>query len=262
MTIHTIHLIWFSPTHNSQTVSLAIARGTGIAEIVETDLTYESPEHPIQVSADTLTLIAVPVYAGRIACTAMERMNSLQGSGGPIITVVTYGNRAYEDALLELTDWATGRNFIPIAGAAFIGEHSYSKPDRPVAAGRPDSNDLKEAEKFGKEVINRLNTRANLSGTSLLVPGNHPYKERKPQTPQSPETNPDLCTQCGYCIEICPTQTISLKEEIVSDSLKCIKCCACVKFCPNEARLFETPFTDYLYQNFSLRKEPEIFFGF
>ena len=256
-----LHLIWFSPTRTSRTTAWAVARGTSIAEIRETDLTYGKPDRPIRVPADALTILAVPVYAGRIPPVALTRLEPLCGSGGPVVTLVIYGNRDYEDALLELTDWATDKNFVPIAGAAFIGEHSYSKPGRPVAAGRPDTEDLRQAENFGRQIIERLSSPAFPDKPVLEVRGNRPYKARKPQTPQAPDTDNDLCTQCGYCIEICPTQAISLQDEIVSDPSSCIKCCACVKFCPCGARLFETPFTDYLYQNFSARKTPELFFG-
>ena len=93
----------------------------------------------------------------------------------------------------------------------------------------------------------------------LDVKGNFPYKENKPRTPATPITIDELCTQCQYCIEICPVETIELKEEIVSDPEVCIKCCACVKECPNGARVFNTPFSEFLFKNFHDRKEPELF---
>ena len=56
------------------------------------------------------------------------------------------------------------------------------------------------------------------------------------------------------------SETIELKEEIVSDPEVCIKCCACVKECPNGARVFNTPFSEFLFKNFHERKEPELFY--
>ena len=50
----------------------------------------------------------------------------LQAHNTPAVCVVVYGNRAYDDALLELKDILTERGCRPIAGAAFIGEHSFS----------------------------------------------------------------------------------------------------------------------------------------
>ncbi|MFW9998583.1 MAG: 4Fe-4S binding protein [Candidatus Hodarchaeota archaeon] len=50
------------------------------------------------------------------------------------------------------------------------------------------------------------------------------------------EADPDLCTGCGTCIEICPMKAIKLKDEISSIKRKrCIGCGNCVAKCPSEA---------------------------
>ena len=224
MTYDYAHLICFSPTHSSHMIGETVLQGLGTGHVSETDLTYEKPEENLTIHSG-ITVIVVPVYGGRIAETALERMEGIYGQDSPAVAVVVYGNRDYDDALLELRDWCVAHGFVPVAGAAFIGEHSYSRPDRPIAGGRPDNPDLQKARAFGEQV----------------------------------ETVAELCTQCGFCIGICPVQAIRLEEEIVSDAGRCIKCCACVKQCPNEARLFETPYTDLLFKNFSTRREPEIF---
>ena len=43
-----------------------------------------------------------------------------------------------------------------MAAAAFVGEHSYSTPETPVAAGRPDAQDLARAAEFGAAVRKKL----------------------------------------------------------------------------------------------------------
>lgn len=257
MNSDTIRLIYFSPTHTSAQIAEAIAQGTTISHVVTTDLTYPDSEQHQDI--DALTVISVPVYGGRVAETAVERLQSVHADQTPAIITVTYGNRDYEDALLELHDIVEQRGFRVIAAGAFIGEHSYSRPDRPVAAGRPDRKDLQAAIDFGEKVMLSI---GNLSGEShpLAIKGNFPYKEKKPSIPATPVTVDDLCTQCGYCIDICPTAAIHLDNEIKSDTSLCIKCCACVKECPNEARLFDTPYTDMLFKNFSARREPELFY--
>ncbi len=89
--------------------------------------------------------------------------------------------------------------------------------------------------------------------------GNFPYRVKGPSTPQAPVTDNDLCTQCEYCVDVCPTHAISLADEgMYSDPNLCIKCCACVKECPEGARTFDTPYTAMLHKNFSARREPEI----
>ena len=115
MTYDYAHLICFSPTHSSHMIGETVLQGLGTGHVSETDLTYEKPEENLTIhSGITVTAVAV----------------------------VVYGNRDYDDALLELRDWCVAHGFVPVAGAAFIGEHSYSRPDRPIAGGRPDNPDL------------------------------------------------------------------------------------------------------------------------
>ena len=116
--------------------------------------------------------------------------------------------------------------------------------------------------KFGKKIIEELEKVSCVECLSALeVKGNFPYRVKGPSTPQAPVTDNDLCTQCEYCVDVCPTHAISLADEgMYSDPNLCIKCCACVKECPEGARTFDTPYTAMLHKNFSARREPEIFF--
>jgi DUF1009 family protein len=71
--------------------------------------------------------------------------NTLEGNGALAAAVVLYGNRNYDDALIELKDILTGRGFKVIAAGAFIGEHAFSTV---LGAGRPDREDLQTAVSF------------------------------------------------------------------------------------------------------------------
>lgn len=252
-------LITFSPTHTSFRVGEAILSGMRAKQQIITDITWQKPEE-VYCKTEEPVVFVLPVYGGRIAETALERLVSVRGENTPAVVVVVYGNRDYEDALLELTDWVRTHGFIPVAAAAFIGEHSYSRADRPIAAGRPDAQDCRMAEEFGQKVSQELKNHPLDGLPELKVRGNRPYKSRGPKTPQAPVTLENLCTLCGHCAGICPTAAISIGNEVVSDAEKCIKCCACVKECPQEARVFDTPYTDLLFKNFSARREPELFF--
>lgn len=255
------HLICFSPTHSSHLIGESIIRGLSTEHASETDLTYEGVAQPLQLGRE-LTVIAVPVYGGRVAETALERMELIQGNQTPVILVVVYGNRDYDDALLELKDWSCSHGFWPVAAGAFIGEHSYSRDNFPIAAHRPDEQDLAEALAFGKQVRHLLEEAECLSRLGELgVKGNYPYKVKGPKTPQAPLTDQSRCTLCGFCVEICPVQAICQKEEIVTDAGVCIKCCACVKQCPGQARIFNTPYTEMLFKNFTTRRAPELYFS-
>ena len=167
-----------------------------------------------------------------------------------------------EDALLELSDRAKDWGLTPVAAGAFIGEHSYSRPSLPVAEGRPDEDDLKRCRDFAAAVIEKLHRCGSLEqACDFPVKGSQPYKALKTSTPQAPITLPEKCLRCGSCLKRCPTQAIfrATDGSIDTDKGRCIKCCACVKDCPAQARVFDTPFSEFLHTHFSARREPEFF---
>lgn len=256
----TTHIVYFSPTHTSQKVARAIGDGIGMGRRIETDLTCNTAASEVLIK-DSLVIIAAPVYAGRVAPLAVERLKRLKGDNSVAILVAVYGNRDYEDALVELRDLAINQGFTPFAACAFIGEHSYSRKGMPIAEGRPDDADICAAMAFGKEALEKLVKARTLKDVyPFYVKGNVPYKEVGKPTPAAPITL-DHCAICGECMALCPTKAIFVNDEgkIDTDKMKCIKCCACVKECPAEAREFNTPYTEMLYKNFSARRDPETF---
>ena len=141
MQYQNIHLIYFSPTHTSAKIAYAIAEGLGGDTLSESDITHEALKETLHIEGNELVIVAAPVYGGRVAETAMERIRLFEGENTPVIPVVVYGNRDYEDALKELSDVLVAQGFVPVSAGAFIGEHSFSRKDMPIAAGRPDKED-------------------------------------------------------------------------------------------------------------------------
>jgi len=264
MKIKKIWLISFSPTRTSKHVIDAIASGMGDIPCESLDLTYPESVSKRQFAADELVIIGVPVYAGRVAPLAVERLGAMQGSNTPAVLVVTYGNREFEDALIELRDIAAKASFIPLAAGAFIGEHSFSAPEAPIAAGRPDALDLAAAEAFGAKICDKLAAVQDAQTADRPhVPGDIPYKEGMAPLPFTPAVIELQCTQCGACLPTCPTGAISLDSAIEIDSNLCIFCCACIKNCPEGAMIIAAdPIKQkrqWLYENCAARKEPELF---
>ncbi len=261
MELTNTHTVFFSPTHTSAKIARAIASGIGMSRQTEIDLTTDENTSPIPLK-DSLVIIAVPVYGGRVAPTALQRLHRLQGEHCLAILVCLYGNRDYEDALVELRDETEQLGFFTLAAGAFVGEHSFSCEETPIAAGRPDKVDLDVAKNFGVDCKKKMKEIDSASSAlpNFFIKGNVPYREVGPSAPAAPHSN-DQCLGCGKCMEVCPTHAITLSadSEIVTDKMKCIHCCACVKECPSSARIFETPFAAILSQMCSLRREPELF---
>ena len=157
MNIHTTKLIYFSPTQTTKKVLESIAQGVHTAAVEHIDLTSARCEIYEQAGIhDTLAIIGSPVYGGRLPVDTISRLQQFKGNGTSADNVVVYGNRAYEDALLELRDLSMEMGCKPFAAGAFIGEHSYSTNAAPIAAGRPDTADLCKAEEFGKMVTEKI----------------------------------------------------------------------------------------------------------
>jgi ferredoxin len=236
--VKSARIIYFSPTGTTRKVVETIAGSVGAEKVDALDLTPTRGRRYRRLTPDAdLTILGVPVYTGRVPFQVVEALQHMQGSEGPAAIVVVYGNRAYEDALLELNHIASRIGFVPIAGAAFVGEHSFSTAVTPIAVGRPDEEDLEQAASFGRMLREKLDmTGPSGNGRFLKIPGNFPYRERA-QHVTSPETVMELCTRCRACEAVCPEEAITVTEDgVTTDKESCLLCCACVKACPTGAR--------------------------
>lgn len=263
MNIDNARVIYFSPTGTSKRVVQAIAEGFDGVATEETDLTHPEFATCGSLGSNELTVIGVPVYGGRVPALAVERINDISGSNTPTVIVAVYGNREFEDALVELRDIVTEKGFKVVAAAAFIGEHSFSTDELPIGAGRPDAGDVEKAREFGRSVIETVSALATEDAAVINVPGNVPYKDGVGYFPFTPVVDQDTCSQCGICVENCPTGSIALDDTISITVESCILCASCVKICPEDAiSLTSTPVQEKrvaLNKNCSVRKEPQIF---
>jgi ferredoxin len=265
MNIHSAKLIYFSPTQTTRKIIEGIAQGIRISTNEHLDLTLpDARTRRLTEMHDELAIIGSPVYAGRLPNDMISRFRRLKGNDAPAVIVVVYGNRAYEDALLELRDLAVEAGFKPVAAGAFIGEHSYSTGAAPVAVGRPDVEDLIKAKEFGTMIHEKIITIGALDELSQLkVPGNFPYKEGSALTNISPVTQETICAKCEKCALVCPTAAVTVRDTEVTDRSLCIRCSACVKSCSTGARVMEDPrirqLSEQLSMNCRIRKEPDIY---
>ncbi|HCX65596.1 MAG TPA: (4Fe-4S)-binding protein [Eubacteriaceae bacterium] len=256
-----VHLVYFSATDTTSKIVKAIGSDLGSSFIDHNITLPQARENPLSFTHQDLVVVGVPVYAGRVPAFLVDYFTEMKGENTPVICIVLYGNRHYDDALLELKELLEENGFLPVAGGAFIGEHSNT---RKVATGRPDSRDAKEAIKFANQLKTKLEKEnRDDKPPSLTVYGNHPYKERKPMPPMTPDTN-DNCTQCGICAATCPMGAIDFEDFITVDETLCIHCSSCVKRCPVDAKhihheIFQN-FTQMLIDKCSnQRREPEFF---
>ena len=219
-------MLYFSPTGNTLCAAQHLAEG--LAEQVEKiDLSLPQTE-PCSFESDALVLLASPVFGGRLPALFLDRLAHFAGQNARAVTVVAYGNRAYEDALLELNDAAETHGFQVIASAALLAEHSMV---RAVASGRPDAEDQAQLSTFARRILHKLEKGELLPPA---VPGNRPYKQWK-KMPAVPLASSN-CIQCGLCAKRCPAGAIPAGRPNETDPQHCILCMRCVSLCPQNAR--------------------------
>lgn len=262
-----LRTIYFSATGTSKKVALAISQSIATEFVVE-DITFQSLQNTTYAT-DDLLCVAVPVYGGGVAPVALKRLEAIRGNNTPAVVVVVYGNRNFERAAVQMSDFLAERGFITIAVAAFVGEHSYSTEQYPIAVGRPAEGDINDAKHFGQLVKEKLATGIESVDVSALqcpdsgeenvkafvefVKG---YQAEQAKNPIKllPITDEDRCVMCGVCVDVCPMEAIDRENVSVVDSTLCIKCCACVKECPKEAKTLNSPFVPMLSKYFSQSK--------
>lgn len=269
MKIELLKLIYFSPTGTTKQVVERIAQGIthGAMEII--DITKpEGRKQKLETSKNELLIIGVPVYFGRAQTNALDWLDTIKAHNTPAVCVVVYGNREYDDALLELKDTTIKRGCRPIACAAYIGEHSFSNSEAPIAVGRPDAADLTHAQQFGEKIGKKILSVQSIDEIpNITVPGKYPYVDmidsKKRLSALEFITVDQGCLQCGVCAQSCPVGAIDSENSASINKGECILCHACIKTCPENARRINNDMLKNialrLSQACQARKEPMLF---
>lgn len=250
--------IFFSPRGTTKKTARAILGHQ--EKVLERDLLGRPLTEEWTLPAGEPVLVSMPVYAGRIPGICREMLLAhLKGHENPAIAVAVYGNRDYDDALVELQDLLEENGFCVIAGAAFVAQHSiFTK----VAAGRPDEDDRRRMAEFGAMCREKLSGFAPDAHTPIHIKGNRPYKKAK-GVPFQPKCNQN-CMKCYACAKNCPTHSIPLETPWLTRTDTCISCGACIYLCPTQARGYRGPVFEVAAKGFEAmcakRREPELFF--
>ena len=249
---------FFSATDTTKRIVRSIAENLG-GEVAYLNLTNKQLEEDLELGAEDLLLIGMPVYAGRIPSMTVGSLRHIKGKHTPAILVAVYGNRAYDDVFVEMQDIVEPNGFFVFAAGAFIAQHSIFPK---TAAGRPDTADFIKIGKFCDRCKDRMYMGFAEDAASVKLPGNRPYKIPG-SIPLKVKAN-RKCTECGACVKACPVGAISLEHIKESDFTKCIHCARCINICPEHARHFSgLPYHIVAYKfgkKNKERKEPEFFF--
>ncbi|MDO4270905.1 MAG: class Ib ribonucleoside-diphosphate reductase assembly flavoprotein NrdI [Eubacteriales bacterium] len=250
MQVKRVWAVYWSATGTTKRVVTAVARG--IAEkrglpLDTYDFTLPSERQGAPAfTKEDVVVFGTPTYAGRVPNVLLKYLATVKGNGAAAVPVVTFGNRNFDDSLIELRDILAENGFVPFAAAAFVGEHSFSTV---LAAGRPDADDLAQAAAFAVRVERRLEDvqestpPVEVEGTPKPYRGYYQPRDRAGNPVDIRKVKPKTGEGCdggGLCARVCPMGSIN--PENVSEIIGiCIKCGACVKKCPKGAKYFDDP---------------------
>lgn len=275
MKVDKVYSIYYSATGTTQKIVSYI--GENIAKKLNVDFekyNFTLPkkrEGILEFKENDLVICGTPTYAGRIPNVMLPYYkNNIKANGALAIPVVLYGNRNFDDSLIELRNTMQENGFYTIAGAGFIGEHAFSYT---LGAGRPDDKDMAIAAEFVDKVVEKIKNMTDIPKEPIKVRGNdpiRPYYMPKDKNEHAidilkvkPKVDTSKCTNCKTCAHVCPLASIDF-DDITKYVGKCIKCDACIKKCPEHCRYYDDEGFLYhqhdLEDEFKRRAEPELFY--
>jgi ferredoxin len=243
--VNSVQSLFFSPTGSTRRIVETIAGGTGVPSLTPISLTTPRDRDSFsgQIDGDLL-IVGVPVYTGRIPSFVLSPLSQVDGAGHWALPVAVCGNVRMGTCLPELCAVLKRQGFTIPAAGNFVAQHSFACEDFPIAEGRPDEEDLRQAAEFGRRVFSRIAEGAKdltcVYGRSLYIrmyvsgsteaTGFVSMPERHRPTVRVSEHNTDLCDDCGNCVDACPTGSIDAESHLIEDET-CIRCFACTAVC-------------------------------
>ena len=265
MKIEKVWKIYFSPTGTTRKVVTLLGEEIAVALGVPADeynFTLPSARQNFpQVESGDLVIFGMPTYAGRLPNLMLKYLATISGKGALSVPVVTFGNRAFDNSLIELRNILESHDFHTVAAGAFSCEHSFSTE---LGAYRPDWEDECEIKDFALSIAEKISAgkAEHLEASAIEVPGNpdagyYQPRDRKGNFIDIRKVKPftgSKCVNCCVCARVCPMGAID-PSDVASVPGICIKCNACVKRCTRGAKFFEDK--GYLYH----KEELEAMYG-
>ncbi|ABW67544.1 EFR1 family ferrodoxin [Desulfosudis oleivorans] len=247
MNQQTVYIVYFSPAGTTRMVAQALAHEASTAgyPVVSLDLASRSTDVKVvqsRISKGDILFAGTPVYANHPVPVVMDFLAGLSETEGAYAApFVTFGAVSSGVALREMATMAKEKKMTVLGGIKVAARHSMLwQSDAPLGKGRPDEKDMAEVARFAQAVMGKASAdgkagplpedalnyqrqevqeAAKAAGLHVIKPMLLPF-----------DVNIDACTQCGLCVENCPTANITLEEGPVFAD-RCVVCFNCVRVC-------------------------------
>lgn len=221
--------VCFSPTGSTREV-VKLVMDASCKERKLIDITnYNDILNNKEYKEDEVIIVGFPVYSGRAPQILISKLKGIKGNGTPCIIIGTYGNRHYDDAILEMRNTLQDQGFNIVMAVAVVTEHSIV---RSIATDRPDTKDITKIKEIASDIFDKLQSIKEIR--DIEISGNENYREIK-KLPFKPHVT-KKCTNCGICINKCPVNAISKENPKKIKKDLCINCMRCIDICPQKAR--------------------------
>jgi flavodoxin/NAD-dependent dihydropyrimidine dehydrogenase PreA subunit len=245
-------VIYFSQTGNTEKVALAIQKGIRQAS-GHCDMVKLREANPGVLNQYDLVGLGSPVLGTKTTGTEPPNVkafiNDMHFMGGKYAFAFCTHGTHYEMFFPRVIRQLKRRGIVVIGSRDWYGTVNIPEMPKPYPTdGHPDSIDLKEAQEFGKEMVERsLRISSGEKGLippvpKLPVPVDPPKEEGEPyffdhKFSELMKYHPEKCRypKCQLCMENCPVYGIDLTMQPPVIAKPCINCEHCAEICPTGA---------------------------
>lgn len=236
-------ILTFSQTGNTLKTGVSIKKGLQSSgfEVDQVDFLHRNRWDP--ATADLIG-IGCPVFENRPAEVVPEYLmdNGFNFTGKKAFVFITSGGSPAK-SLWHLSKAVSQTGASVIGGIQVRGTSSMPTLSG-LFPGRPDKDDLTQAEHFGHAVATSLIHGESLPSCYEVGPGSGgvfydkvgPFLSyiKKKSTPL-PVCDHENCDLCGNCVHDCPTGSITIEQKRITFRSTCIVCYRCWNVCPHAA---------------------------
>ncbi|TFG17430.1 MAG: 4Fe-4S dicluster domain-containing protein [Promethearchaeota archaeon] len=206
-------------------------------------------------------IFGFPIYYWRAPRLVREWLIYKEGNNSKCSVFFTYGGVNTGIAHYNINHILNSKNFKMVISAEFLAKHTFNFAGFQFMEDRPNDEDFRIAREFAF-ISYRKFLEENIGPLSFDPPVKSEEeidkieKTLRRATP-TPFIDGDLCTDCGLCEKVCPTDAMEIKKGKAKRK-KCIRCLRCLFSCPEHAIIMPDMSSQYKHTKNSLRLTDEV----